>query len=73
MKPPEQERLEELHRAMEYIVEMKSQEVYFDALTNGDDSTLQNIRDYLCAKKLEKNYRESTPAQQRDATPRKNS
>ena len=46
----EEDRLNELHMAMEYIAEMKSQEAYFAALEKNDQDTLQKIKDYLWTK-----------------------
>jgi hypothetical protein len=47
MTQEQKDRLEELHRAMEYIVEMKSQEAYFTALEKNYTQTLQELKDYL--------------------------
>lgn len=46
----QEERLNELHRAMEYIAEMKSQEIYFTALEQDDQHTIKEIKDYLWTK-----------------------
>jgi hypothetical protein len=43
----QQDRLNELHMAMEYIVEMKLQEAYFTALENNDQESIEEIKDYL--------------------------
>jgi hypothetical protein len=46
----QQDRLNELHMAMEYIVEMKLQEAYFTALENNDQESIEEIKDYLWTK-----------------------
>ena len=46
----QQDRLDELHMAMEYIAEMKHQEAYFTALEKNDTETLEQIKDYLWTK-----------------------
>ena len=46
----QEKRLEELHMAMEYIAEMKSQEAYFAALERNDKETIQELKDYLWTK-----------------------
>ena len=46
----QEERLNDLHMAMEYIVEMKLQEVYFAALEKNDQETIEEIKDYLWTK-----------------------
>jgi hypothetical protein len=51
MNQEQKDRLEELHRAMEYIAEMKSQELYFTALEKNDQETLKELKDYLSWKK----------------------
>jgi hypothetical protein len=46
----QQDRLNELHMAMEYIVEMKLQEAYFTALEKNDQESIEEIKDYLWTK-----------------------
>lgn len=46
----QEERLNDLHMAMEYIVEMKLQEAYFTALEQDDQETIEEIKDYLWTK-----------------------
>jgi hypothetical protein len=46
----QEQRLNDLHMAMEYIVEMKLQEAYFTALEKNDQDTIEEIKDYLWTK-----------------------
>jgi hypothetical protein len=48
--PEQQERLDKLHMAMEYIVEMRLQEAYFTALEQDDQEAIEDIKDYLWTK-----------------------
>ena len=48
--PEQQERLDKLHMAMEYIVEMRLQEAYFTALEQDDQEAIEEIKDYLWTK-----------------------